>query len=201
MRKNFVGLLVAALVFAIAASAQASHKKAEAAPVDPMMAKMIEVGTPGSEHAALQPLVGKWKVVNRSWMKPGDVAQESVGKSRIAWALDGRFLEQRYSGDWAGQKFEGLGYLGYDKMKKQYFSSWMDNMSTGEFEGTGKFDAKKNVVHQSGTFACPMTGDKNTWYRSEWKILDKNTNVFSMFTKAPNGKEFKSMEITYKRVR
>ena len=67
--------------------------------------------------------------------------------------------------------------------------------------GTGKFDAKKNVVHQSGTFACPMTGEKNAWYRSEWQIVDKNTNVFSMYTKAPNGKEFKSMEMTYKRVK
>jgi hypothetical protein len=52
----------------------------------------------------------------------------------------------------------------------------------------------------AGTFSCPVTGEKDMWYRSEWKI-GKDKQVYSMFTKGPDGNEFKSMEITYTRAK
>jgi hypothetical protein len=40
--------------------------------------------------------------------------------------LGGRFVEQRYAGNFMGQPFSGLGYTGYDNYRKKYIGSWMD---------------------------------------------------------------------------
>ena len=39
------------------------------------------------------------------------------------------------------------------------------------------------------------------WSRLEWKIVDNDTNLYTSYSKGPDGKEFKGMEITYKRVK
>lgn len=165
------------------------------------MAKAKEAGAPGANHAILKPLEGEWTVTGLSWMKPNDKPQQSVGTSSLAWILDGRFLKQTFKGEWAGQPFEGLGFIGYDNLKKEYISVWMDNVSTGIFKATGRYDAATKTIKETGSFSCPMTGEKDMWFRSEWKIAGKNRHVYSMYIKDPAGKEFKSMELTYKRVK
>ena len=45
-------------------------------------------------------------------------------------ALGGRFLEERVQSSFMGQPFSGIGYTGYDNVKKKYVSTWMDNMGT-----------------------------------------------------------------------
>lgn len=165
------------------------------------MAKMKEFGTPGPEHAVLKAFEGNWTVKSRSWMKPGDNAQLSEATSSMTWVLDGRFLRQIYKGDWAGQPFEGMGFIGYDKMKKEYVSVWIDSTATGIFQSRGQYDAAKKTIKDSGTFSCPMTDEMDKWFRAEWKIVDKNTLSYSIYFKDEAGKEFKSMELTYKRAK
>jgi hypothetical protein len=191
-----------AVTFLLAAPVQAADKKAqEAEEMQAMMAKAKEFGTPGAEHEILKPLEGNWTAASRFWMKPGDKEQKSSGTSSMSWTMGGRFLKQEFKGDWMGQAFEGLGYLGYDKMKKEYVSVWMDNMATGMFQGTGQYDAATKTLTESGNFSCPATGEKDMWFRTEWKIVNNDKNIYSMYMKDPAGKEFKSMEIVYKRAK
>jgi hypothetical protein len=192
-----------ALSLFFAVSAQGADKKpAMSEEMQAMMAKAKEAGTPGAEHAILKPLEGSWNVTGRSWMKPTEKKPTmSSGTSTLSWVMGGRFLKQEYKGDMMGQPFEGLGYMGYDKVKKEYVSVWMDSMATGLFEGSGSYDATTKTVGETGNFSCPVTGDKDMWYRSDWKMVDNDTNVFTMYMKDPNGKEFKSMELTYKRAK
>ena len=73
-------------------------------------------------------------------------------------------------------------------------------MGTGMMHGSGSYDASSKIIKDKGTFTCPVR-EKPVDYRSEWKILDKNNTRFSMW--APDfetGKEYKQMEIVYKRV-
>jgi ABC-type transport system substrate-binding protein len=199
IRSIAVGLAVSLL---LVASAQTAEKKPQMSEeMQAQMAKAKEAGTPGAEHAVLKPLEGNWTVTSRSWMKPGEKPQQSSGTSSMSWVLGGRFLKQDYKGEWMGQPFEGMDYLGYDKIRKEYVSVWLDNMSTGLFQGAGQYDATTKTISQTGTFSCPFTGDKNMWYRSEWKIVKDDMNVFNMYMKDPAGKEYKSMEITYKRAK
>ena len=98
-----------------------------------------------------------------------------------------------------GQPFEGIAVTGYDNLREEYESIWIDNMGTGIMKSTGSYDAKKKTIHLSGNFSCPMTQEKNRWNRSEWKRNNKNKYTYTSYQKGPDGKEFKAMQITYRR--
>lgn len=188
---------VGALAFLLSAPVQAASSKAQNHAE--MEAKMQEAATPGAEHAVLNALIGEWTVSNRSWMKPGAKVQHSTGTSTNTWVLGERFVKQEYRGNWAGQPFEGLSYLGYDNVKKEYVSVWMDNMSTAMIRSKGQYDSRTKTIEDSGTFSCPINGEVS--FRSTWKIVNQNKLIFTMFMQTEGGREFKSTEITYKRVK
>ena len=55
--------------------------------------------------------------------------------------------------------------------------------------------------NESGTFSCPMTGERSKTFHAVWKIVDNDHYTYDMYTNAKDGKEFKNMEITYERVK
>jgi hypothetical protein len=198
--------LLCLLTFAPAASA-ADKPKADAKtppPMDEATKKMIEYGTPAAEHARLKPLAGSWSVKSKMWMKPGDAPQESAGSSYYSWILDGRWLRDDFKGDMGGMVFVGLGHHGFDKVRGEYVSTWMDSMSTGFATSHGSYDAKTNVLSETGSYADPATGQKDRWFRTEWKFpsgVEGSTMTFSMWNKDEKGAEYKTMEMVYTRTK
>jgi hypothetical protein len=74
-------------------------------------------------------------------------------------------------------------------------------MSTAMMMSGGKMDPTSKKIVQTGTTSDPMKGDKNAWFRSETKIISKNEHMMEMYSKGADGKEYRSMEIQYKRTR
>src|SRR6185503_4508262 len=109
------------------------------------------VATPGTPHKGLAALEGTWTAKVKSWMKPGAPPMESEGTAEQKMVLEGRFLEQRFSGNFMGQAFNGLGHTGYDNFKKKYVSTWMDNMGTMVMVMEGTADATGKVTTYTGT--------------------------------------------------
>src|SRR4029450_8652344 len=142
LKSMVMGLAISLLLFA---PAHAADKKG---PTDEEMKAQMAKAKEGGGRGG-----------SRSWMKPGDKPQQSSGTSSMAWVLGGRFLQQNFKGTWADQPFEGLGSLGYDKVKKEYVSVWMDSMSTALFQGAGQYDPATKTLSETGTFSCPVTGD------------------------------------------
>ena len=165
-----------------------------------MMAKMQQYGTPGEGHRRLDALVGQWNYTAKWQMKPDSPAETMQGAEEAKWILDGRFLEQNTQGMNQGMPFTGLGITGYNNLTGEYQSVWLDNMGTGMMVSNGQFDSGTNAITESGTFSCPITGQKNMPFRSVWKIADNDHHTYEMYTKDEGGNEFKSMEITYERV-
>lgn len=188
-------LLIALLTLSLAGPVLAQTKAEQEA----AMKKAMELGTPGAQHKVLEPLVGKWDAMVKTWMGPGTKASESKGTEINQWVFGGRFLSQEYKGDWEGQAFQGQGYIGYDNVKKEYQNIWMDSMMTGIMSNPGTYDAATKTLKSEGTFGCPMTGKTDRWFRSELKIQDNNNHTYTSYAKDESGKEFKSMEIIYKR--
>jgi len=194
------GILAAVVLSVIGVGVRAADQTKAMADQDAMMKQMEKYGTPGAEHHVLDPLVGTFNATIKGWMKPGDKPTESAGTSQRAWILDGRFLKEEHHGTWGGKPFEGLGLTGYDKVRAQYESVWLDNMGTGLMKVVGSYDVASKTLKESGTMSCPMTLEKNLPYRSELIIKDQNTSIYRSYTKGPDGKEFMGMEIVYKRV-
>ena len=166
---------------------------------DAMMAQWQQASTPGEGHKRLEPLVGNWQHTAKWQMDPSAAPEESQGTNENRWILGGRFLQQDFKGQMMGQPFEGLGIIGYDNMAGEYKSVWLDNMSTSLMTSTVQYDAASGAFNESGTFSCPMTGEKNKWYRAVLKITDNDHYTYEMYSKDKDGKEFKNMEIAYRR--
>lgn len=152
---------------------------------------------PGDGHKIFKGYEGNWKHTMKWWMKPGDKPEEHKGTNTNKWIMGGRFFQAEAKGKAMGQPFNGMGLTGYDTMKEQYQSVWIDNMGTTMVLATGKYDAATKTLKEEGTFADAMTGEKDKWFRTEWNLSDKKSYTYAMYTKDAEGKEFKSLEIIY----
>jgi hypothetical protein len=199
-----VCLTAAALcAFALTAVAQHDHaapKSASAAPaMDPaMMDAMMKAGTPGEPHKKLDGMAGTWDTKITMWMMPGTEPMISAGTSTSQWVMGGRYLEERFKGDFGGMPFEGLGFTGYDNVKKRYWGTWMDNMSTSMMSSSGTAAADGKSWDFDGTMSDPMTGGE-TALKTKVTVRDADHHVMEMWAPGPDGKMFKSMEIAYSR--
>ncbi len=168
--------------------------------MDPMMMeKMQTLMAPNEKHAALAAFEGEWEYDGYFWMTPDAEPQEMVGMAKNEMSFGGRFLKQEFEGPWMGEMFKGLGYTGYDNVKGEYVTVWLDNMMTGVMTFSGSFNEATQTLAQEGKNSCPMTGKTDQRGRSEWKVIDADHNVYTSYGYTEDGNEFKAMEIHYTR--
>ena len=196
-----VRLSLAVALF-VTASAFAQHDHGEHKPgapaMDPaMMEAMMKAGMPGDAHKKLDVFVGTWDTKITMWMMPGADPMSHNGSSTNRWIMGGRYLEQSFKGSMMGMPFDGLGYTGYDNVKKQYWGTWMDSMSTGMMTSTGS-SADGKLFRFDATMADPMTG-KDAAIEETITIVDADHHTLEMWAPGPDGKKFKTMEIQYSR--
>lgn len=163
------------------------------------MELMKKAAEPGEGHKVLRTFDGKWNA--KVWSLDCTSGSESTSEGTMVntWVLGNRYLRQEFKGSFMEQPFEGIAYFGYDNLKKQYFSTWFDTMSTGIMLSTGKYDPATKTFTLNGTFTNPMTGQDEK-AREVIKIIDDNKHVMEMWGASPtDGKDTKMMEITYTR--
>ena len=195
--------LAAATGMAVSARAddppKAEAKQAPSAAEQAAMEKYMKAATPGPEHQRLAKLAGKWKLQVTSWFAPGAEPQKSEGTAEFKPILGGRFLQQEVHGTMMGdQKFEGMGLEGYDNVTKERFGTWVDNMSTGATMMRGKCASGAKKCTLKGRMADAMAG-KEVPISETFTMTDDNNFTFQMYGPGPDGKSFKTLEITYTR--
>jgi uncharacterized membrane-anchored protein len=191
-----------ALILLIATAAIGQEKKSQppqmSAEEKAAMEAMQKAMTPGPNHKALNDMVGTWNAKVTMWMSPEAPPSVSKGTSVNRWIMGGRYVEQKFSGTFMDMPFSGIGYTGYDNVKKQYWGTWMDNMSTGMMMSTGSTDDGGKTWKFTATMADPMTG-KDAPVEERVTVKSKNEHVMEMWSPAPDGKMYKMMEIVYTR--
>ena len=190
-----------ALVFTCSAFAQHDHQQAPAAKpqMDPaMMEAMMKAAMPGDAQKLLDTMTGSWTAKVTTWMMPGADPMVMEGTAENKWIMGGRYLQENFTGNFMGMPFEGVGYTGYDNVKKHYWGTWMDNMSTSMMTTTGATsDAGKSWTF-TGSMADPMTG-KDSKVDEKITVADADHHTMEMWGPGPDGKMYKSMEIAYSR--
>jgi len=156
-----------------------------------------KVGTPGEPHKLLAKLEGSWTTRSRGWMEPDKPPIESTGACEQKLLLDGRYLQQVYTGDMMGQPFTGINLLGYNNLTGKYESVWIDSMNTAIYYFVGSASADGKTITQECSYDDPVRGP-SVW-RTVTRIKDDDTQEFEMFLTPKGGKEEKMMEMTIAR--
>lgn len=142
MRKLFITLLVVmcmAPALALADHHEAQEGKEEMATEETAADHMAEMeawmaaNQPGPEHEVLQRMVGDW-----TWTSTSPMGESSEGTMHAESIFDGRYVLHHWNGSFGEMDFEGHGVDGYDTMKGEYVSGWIDNFSTGVMTSHGE---------------------------------------------------------------
>ncbi len=176
----------------------AQDKKDAPPAMDDATKKYLELISPDEHHKKLDAFVGSWETTTDMFMAPGAPPQHSTGSAEFKWVLGGRYLEQNVSSTIMGTPFHGIGFIGYDKSRKNYFMTWMDDMGTAFSSATGQYDPTDKILTLYGTMDDPMGRGiaMNEKYVTQW--VDDNTFKFSIYELSV-GENAKIIEMTYTR--
>ena len=145
-------------------------------------------------------MAGKWDFETKTWMSgPDGEPMVSPGVCEMKLIFDGRYLLSTVKGTWMGMPFEGMGIDGYDNLRQEYTSVWIDSMGTGIMTMTGHADASGKVISYEGTMSDPGTGEKHKKCSTVIRLESKDRIVMEMYDKVGTKDEYKMMEITYTR--
>jgi len=205
MKIRHLAALSLGLLIAMPAFAQDKAKATAPSQMSPEQKAMMEAwqkaATPGERHKQLiSEFEGTWNTKMSSWMDPSAPPSMETGKSVNTAVLGGRQLRMDYSGQYMGQPFQGLGYIGFDNVTGKYFSTWSDNMSTGLFVSEGDYDPASKSYSYRAQMNDPMKPGTIVPVRQTMRIVDKDHAVFEMY-ETRDGKENKSMQIEYTRAK
>lgn len=118
--KNLL-LLIGLFFFACTTQAQETITTT----TDEMAAPIAESS---DEYKILEATVGTWTYTMTIWpMATGPEPTQTTGEAEGEWVLGGRFVRQVTRGEFLGEQFEGIGYLGYDRELEKYtYTCMMD---------------------------------------------------------------------------
>jgi hypothetical protein len=202
MTKTKTAALAAVLALA-SMGAGADDKKPAAAPAmsaeqQAMMEAWARMSEIRAEHKQLKFFEGNWTSATKMWTDPSAPPQQSTGSMTVTPLYDGRYLVFRQTGEFQGATFEGQGYLGFENARNQFFSTWIDSMATGFWLAYGTYDAAKKTYTFHGEMPDPMKPGTKKKARQVFRVVDDSHYVFEWYD-TYNGKEAKSLEITYAR--
>lgn len=117
---RFTHVAVTGLCLALHVSfAIAEDKKAEKQMDPQAVVEMYQkLAMPGEPHTLLASLAGSWTTITKSWMEPDKPPIESTGSVEMKMLLNGRFLQQEFTGEMMGQAFSGIGINAYANIRK-----------------------------------------------------------------------------------
>ena len=192
--------LIAALSVALLVSfAHSEDKPAGMTDADKqkMMEAYMQASQPGEEHSRIREMAGTWDAQTKAWMPDGTECGTGKGVMKSEMILGGRYLQMDFQGEMESPQgkmpYHGMGICGYDKGKKKFFSTWIDDMSTGMMVTSGTMEG--NVCTGEGEMTDPVTG-QTTKVKDVATKIDDTHHKYELHMSAPDGKMYKAMEIT-----
>ena len=142
------------------------------------------------------PFIGSWRGTNSLWLSPDASAQKSATTLTLAPAIEGKFLEIKYTWIYDDQPQEGLLLIGYEA--ELVTAIWADSWHMGK-----KFMQCQGVIKENGSvdvrgqYQAPPGPD---W---GWRIVleheGENTLNLTMYNITPEGQEALAVEAVYSR--
>ena len=192
--------LVAAALALLVAQATAQEDPSAAAPDAEQQAAMeawANAGRIGEAHAGLAKQAGQWRAEMEMWMAPDAPPVEATYEVTRTMELEGRVLHEVWTGEFMGQPFRGIGRTGHNNTTEQYWSTWIDNMSTNLMTLSGKLQSDGSI-QMIGDFVDPVSAE-TVATRSVWSFPDPDSERMESF-ETRGGEEFMNMRMTLTRI-
>lgn len=162
-----------------------------------LMMKVMQAGMPGEQHAHFAAAVGEYDIATKWRMDPNSDWEEAPASSKVSTTLGGRYMVEKFKGDFGGMPFEGLLFLGYDNTKQEYVAVWMDSMSTRPMISYGTTD-DKGVMTLTGKVYDPISPEGRDT-RMVHIPMDTGQMMMKMYDTIPPHGEVQVMEMVYTR--
>ncbi len=189
---------IAIVALTIAHISFASNQEVQEGPGE-ALAKMIEKGealaTPGSSHAFLEQLTGKWKTTSTVMG-----SEPQFGTAKAEMILGGRFLEMSYEGDFMGIKLKGKTILGYDNYKHKFTGVFLDNLNTSIRTAEGTLDQSGKILSLWGTIDEWMTDEHDKPVSYRYRIMKDGTIALEVHDLTIVDGETQVVEITFRKL-
>lgn len=163
------------------------------------MQNMIAYGTPGAMHKMMASWDGNWSSEVKFWMAPDAPPSTMQSKAVNKMINNGLIQLSTHTGSWDGMPFNGVSQTGYDNHRGIFWSTWYDNFGSGLMYCEGPWDEATKTINLKGKMTDPES-KQQIEFRETMKIVDDNTQVMEQYI-THDGKEMKSMEITFKRTK
>ena len=148
-----------------------------AAATSATVAQRLEAARPGSELAALDALIGAWRVQVLQADAAGELAPLAAGRAELAPSLGGRFLEWRTEVLLGGRPVRSFGVLGFDREREVFELYWLSETSSAQRIARGRGDARRGGVTLESADLDPESGGLRRW-RSTLRIA--SDDVFTL---------------------
>ena len=166
-------------------------------------------GLPGRGHAALQPLVGTWRVENALYIAVGTRDKPAVSNDLICrreWVGDGRYLRDVTEGTMAGGRYWRMGLLGYSNMDDRYEWITVDGFNAGMmiYFGAPRAGSESPIV-MSGVFTDQgvlgeQAAGKPVGMRTVIRIESNDRHTFELYVTPPGEQELLADRKVYTRM-
>lgn len=179
----------------LAATAQESAAQPEMDAEDrAAMAAWMASASVSDQHRWLADKTGDWEARMELWMDPDADPMESRASVSRTMELGGRVLLDYWSGEIAGDPFEGVGRMGYNNVTGEYWSTWTDTMSTALFESRGAAVEDADQLELTGEHVDPVT-DRTVQTRYVWTFASADREILEAYERR-DGKEMRVMRVT-----
>jgi hypothetical protein len=150
------------------------------------------------QHKILEKDVGTWDATVKVWPMAGAQPLESKGTEKNELLPGGMWLVTRFKGEVIGMPFVGVGTSGYDPKEKKYIGTWSDTMTPYLMITKSDYDEATKTMQGVAETRDAMSGEKYA-VKMISRFIDDENRVMEMHRKGDDGKEWKVMEIRYKR--
>jgi hypothetical protein len=168
-------------------------------------------GMPGPQHAALESLVGLWRVryevrgtLGRSADEPPLISEDVICKR--VWIGGGRYLEDTTEGTVAGAPHWRRGWLGYSNMDRRYEWVTIDSANSTMMIYLGQpGSGAERPLNLSGVFtdqgvAGEAAVGKRVPMRTEITIESNDRHTFNLYFTPPGKAEVLALRTVYTRM-
>lgn len=165
---------------------------------------------PGTEHKALVPLVGKFKVEKKIFVAMGTADKPATSSGMTTtreWVGEGRFLRDVTNGKIGSAAYWREGLLGYNPANRRYEWNTADNVTPIMMQYRSKNgSADKRPIELAGAFTdLGVTGEENVgkpvMMRTVITVADNDHHTFEIYFTTPDGTELLADKMEFTRAK